>query len=786
MIAHGMRNRPRAHHTAPPRPPRARPPAPHRAATHPPATFTLPARFPPRRRASRRYNNAAVRAARTLRGEARQHVPAALVPPASPRPARALPLPPPPAHRAAPAAPPQLHPRRARDMLAPPRERQPASAAVLAMDRQAPPPELTSGLPASEHHSLYNAHMHQLQQLHAAPTAQYAAAADQFAQPNEYAPPPSNAYDAQRPTGDFLAQFPFPPADHSRQQARKALYPTQAAHPQQQQGTLFNPGQAYPPQQNIERTRPLQPQQPQQQQSQQQQQQPAQRSLLQHSYAPQLPHPDAAGRYAHHQVQAQAPTNTYMLHQAQHLGVPDDFSAAGQMRQHDPRAAGMVSFPTPVQQFMPRYTPVSQAAPSMENFAVGGASNQPDPHHQAAANSTLLDNRTTNDALYRPLMPGQKPVNIRTSSHLQSTAYAKSAPLVALQQGSNLTATNLAQMPNDPQNLLSPSQRAAGATELSNAVAKARSKAKQPTVKKDPQLVASTPVAANVASGNQGDGVPSTVVSDAVGGSAADNIDGSLIERLRGFSHVNQTQQPKQQLLLPQGATLPPNLFPGSVDGQTPTLNHDPYRVPTIRRQHVANRPVGDAGVMLPGQRGLPMAAPPQLALNMSGAGSPSAAAGGASAAAETSPERPFRCKYCQASFGRRDNMQKHERSIHMGERPFVCEICSYAFQKKDHKDKHVRTVHLKERPYKCSLCESRFGQKSDLTKHIRTVHQRIKPFRCEHCGLSFGHRGNKLRHVFVVHQKRKPHVCRICSQAFGERSNLAKHSLAVHKLALK
>lgn len=181
---------------------------------------------------------------------------------------------------------------------------------------------------------------------------------------------------------------------------------------------------------------------------------------------------------------------------------------------------------------------------------------------------------------------------------------------------------------------------------------------------------------------------------------------------------------------------------------------------------------------MMPGATGIPGATGMP---GMSPAGQANAVAG-ASTGREVSTERPFKCKYCPASFGRRDNMRKHMRSIHMGERPFVCEKCNFAFQKKDHKDKHVRTVHLKERPYHCEQCDSRFGQKSDLTKHVRTVHDRIKPFHCEHCGLSFGHRGNKLRHVFVVHEKRKPHICRICNVGFGERSNLAKHSLAVHK----
>ncbi len=700
-------------------------------------------------------------------------------------------------------------------------------AAPHTAPRSASAPDLNSGLPASEHHSLYNAHLHQLQQLQAdgtnrpaqstipvsapnnpyAPTSApdiqgqpFAAAAVVGQHPQHPQPDYSNSAPQQgstlapqqyapdataRQSGDLFlmqhpdqnqSQFPF----HALQQNQKHLNRSQALQPHSkspiyhtQPNQLFSHQQAvtaaaYP--QIHQQTTDRIPNIP---HSQAPQQQP--RSLLHHN-APYLPQNDSVNRYAHQQMPQQHPPSGYMLQQhAQQLtGVPDDFAAQGHhIRSHDPRnAAGMVGFPPNVQQFdMQRYPVASQAnIPALANFSVPGA-NPSDS--QPADNSALLAGQNSSGAIYKPLVP-------RTSApalQQQQQQQQPQPPPPPQQQQQQAVYPKAAPA-------LGVSRRPSEATIASNAVRKSGKDKPVPTIKKAPRLamgsVASSALTAAAAS--QSEAVPSTVVSDAVGGSTAD-IDGSLIERLRGFSHVNQ-QQPKQQpMLLPQGANLPPNLFPSALEqpgiAPAPTLNHDPYRVPTIRRGQVAG--ARDPNTMLPGQAGMTLGAGAQVPINLRG----SSAQGGATVA-EATPERPFKCKYCQASFGRRDNMQKHERSIHMGERPFVCEICSYAFQKKDHKDKHVRTVHLKERPYQCTLCESRFGQKSDLTKHIRTVHQRIKPFRCEHCGLSFGHRGNKLRHVFVVHQKRKPHVCRICNQAFGERSNLAKHSLAVHKLALK
>lgn len=672
-----------------------------------------------------------------------------------------------------------------------------------------------SGLPTSEQDSL-NAHLHQLQQLsdrpHLAPNVHQIPASATGAAPHHY---PANAADIQaqsfaavNTTPQSTADYHHPsiPAAHPTQQQYSSdflmqhqdpnahsQFPFHSLQPNQKHlGALSNPNnvissmarshnmpqhKAPPPPVYQSNSNQLFTQPPYPQLAPQHAQPPNAdrsssmpiphsqhlnhtRSLLQPA-APYLPQNDQVNRYPQQQqMPAQAAPN-YMLQQAQHLaGVPDDFSQA-QMRSHDPRAAAMVGFPAPIQQFdMQRYSGVSQGAPPLGTFTVGStASAVADPHNPDG--NALLGN-PRNDAIYKPLGPRvQHGLDALPPTSTMQTAYSKT-PILGSGQNQN--------------------------EEVVAAAAGYRKSVKNKpvrTIKKAPRLAmagAASSAALTAAVANQVEGVPSTVVSDAVGGSTAD-IDGSLIERLRGFSHVNHQQPAKQQLLLPGGPGLPPNLFPTNLDQQAlttaPTLNHDPYRVPTIRRASVGGR---DPGVMLPGQPGLTIGAGGTVPLPMNN----TQLVQNRRSTPEASPDRPFKCKYCQASFGRRDNMQKHERSIHMGERPFVCEICSYAFQKKDHKDKHVRTVHLKERPYQCTLCESRFGQKSDLTKHIRTVHQRIKPFRCEHCGLSFGHRGNKLRHVFVVHQKRKPHVCRICNQAFGERSNLAKHSLAVHKLALK
>lgn len=62
----------------------------------------------------------------------------------------------------------------------------------------------------------------------------------------------------------------------------------------------------------------------------------------------------------------------------------------------------------------------------------------------------------------------------------------------------------------------------------------------------------------------------------------------------------------------------------------------------------------------------------------------------GGSQHGQQSPERPFGCPECPTWFGRKDNLKKHIRMIHLNERPFPCELCGYPFQKKDHLHKHV------------------------------------------------------------------------------------------------
>lgn len=221
--------------------------------------------------------------------------------------------------------------------------------------------------------------------------------------------------------------------------------------------------------------------------------------------------------------------------------------------------------------------------------------------------------------------------------------------------------------------------------------------------------------------------------------SCQENIDSSLIDRLR---HFNPSQGGHN---VASGLLLPPSAILGGASSQA--LGSSPVSGSVGGPSHGYHLA---SGTSMPGDPG-------------------------------SASSRPFTCKFCSATFGRRDNMAKHVRAIHQGERPYVCEICSFRFQKKDHCQKHVRIVHFKERPFECEICQSRFGQKSDLNKHFKTVHEKIKPYSCEHCGLTFGHRGNMLRHRSVVHEKRKPYVCPICSTCFGERSNLTKHARAIH-----
>ena len=88
--------------------------------------------------------------------------------------------------------------------------------------------------------------------------------------------------------------------------------------------------------------------------------------------------------------------------------------------------------------------------------------------------------------------------------------------------------------------------------------------------------------------------------------------------------------------------------------------------------------------------------------------------------------KKPFSCQFCPATFTRRADVTRHERS-HSGVKPFVCEYCPSAFAERTVLVSHMR-IHTGDKPFECQTCGKRFTQRSALVRHER-VHSGDRPF---------------------------------------------------------
>ncbi|ODQ79506.1 hypothetical protein BABINDRAFT_19633, partial [Babjeviella inositovora NRRL Y-12698] len=53
---------------------------------------------------------------------------------------------------------------------------------------------------------------------------------------------------------------------------------------------------------------------------------------------------------------------------------------------------------------------------------------------------------------------------------------------------------------------------------------------------------------------------------------------------------------------------------------------------------------------------------------------------------------RQHACRICGGTFGRREHLKRHFRSVHTAERPYVCKVCNKGFSRCDNLVQHVKT----------------------------------------------------------------------------------------------
>eukprot|EP00457_Paulinella_chromatophora_P003590 gb/GEZN01003598.1/.p1 GENE.gb/GEZN01003598.1/~~gb/GEZN01003598.1/.p1 ORF type:complete len:461 (+),score=14.19 gb/GEZN01003598.1/:45-1427(+) len=133
---------------------------------------------------------------------------------------------------------------------------------------------------------------------------------------------------------------------------------------------------------------------------------------------------------------------------------------------------------------------------------------------------------------------------------------------------------------------------------------------------------------------------------------------------------------------------------------------------------------------------------------------------------------RPFQCPHCDQAFTVSGSLNRHLRT-HSGARPYKCPDCPKACSSSSDLKKHLR-IHSGERPYKCNLCPKAFTVSGSLKNHLRT-HTGERPYQCSQCYQSFTRSGDLKNHV-RIHTGDRPYKCTLCPKAFSVSGSLKNH----------
>ena len=114
-----------------------------------------------------------------------------------------------------------------------------------------------------------------------------------------------------------------------------------------------------------------------------------------------------------------------------------------------------------------------------------------------------------------------------------------------------------------------------------------------------------------------------------------------------------------------------------------------------------------------------------------------------------------IQCGSCEMTFASEYNLKRHILGVHEGYKGYKCDLCGMSFGYSSvlhtHKKSHFKDPKEDDRPYICESCGKAFARKNDLTRHNYTVHEGHRDYKCDNCGKFFSTKGCLKTHIQIV-----------------------------------
>ncbi|KAK3807524.1 MAG: hypothetical protein JOS17DRAFT_671459, partial [Linnemannia elongata] len=81
-----------------------------------------------------------------------------------------------------------------------------------------------------------------------------------------------------------------------------------------------------------------------------------------------------------------------------------------------------------------------------------------------------------------------------------------------------------------------------------------------------------------------------------------------------------------------------------------------------------------------------------------------------------------FQClhKSCAKIFDSANRLSSHS-NVHRIDKPFFCTFCNASFKRQYDRNRHVSAKHGQyKKPISCGLCRKRYSRKDALTRHLK------------------------------------------------------------------